>query len=169
MLKVIKQIADGSDYETEDPFEITVKLTPAEGEAAFYLDPDKTIADYIEVDTEDTILLNGPTITGENNAGTVITITLTLAGRGFFTIKNLHEGTAYEVTEEPGTGWQQQGDINYSNLDQTIVKKQLDTATITNEEVETSLIIEKIFDGSLVDSMTDEQKQNITNRTSLSR
>ena len=162
MLKVIKQIADGSDYETEDPFEITVKLTPAEGEAAFYLDPDKTIADYIEVDTEDTILLNGPTITGENNAGTVITITLTLAGRGFFTIKNLHEGTAYEVTEEPGTGWQQQGDINYSNLDQTIVKKQLDTATITNEEVETSLIIEKIFDGSLVDSMTDEQKQNIT-------
>ena len=162
MLKVVKQIADGSDYETEDPFEITVKLTPTEGEAAFYLDPGKTIADYIEVDTEDTILLNGPTIIGENNAGTEITITLTLAGRGFFTIKNLHEGTTYEVTEEPGTGWQQQGDINYSNLDQTIVKKQLDTATVTNEEVETSLAIKKIFDGSLVDSMTDEQKRNIT-------
>ena len=162
MLKVVKQIADGSDYETEDPFVITVKLTPKEGETAFYLDTGKTIADYIEVDTEDTILLDGPRITGSNGGGEAVTITLTLAGRGSFIIKNVREGTAYEVSEEPGTGWQQKGDVDYSNWDQTIVKKQLDTATITNEEVDTSLAIEKIFNGSLADALTDEQKRKVT-------
>ena len=148
MLKVVKQIADGSDYETEDPFEITVTLTPPTGKSAFYLDPGKTIVDYIEVDTEDTILLASPTITGSNGEGEEITIKLTLAGRGFFTIKNIREDTAYEVSEVPGTGWKQQG-IVYTNTSKEIVKKQLDTATITNEEVETSLKIQKVFDGDV--------------------
>ena len=64
----------------------------------------------------------------------------------------------YMVMVTNGQGYSEES----PTINITVNKVWGDESIITNEEVETSLIIEKIFDGSLVDSMTDEQKQNIT-------
>ena len=150
MLKVVKQIAEGSDYNTEDPFKITVTLTPPlkpgpEGEQGKREDvfdlgpaehPNHTIGDYIEIDEDDTILIGTPETSIADNK--TVTITMTLAGRGSFTIKDIRVGTTYEVSEDlSGThGWRQDGEVAYSNSDKTIVKRQMDTAMITNKEAQ---------------------------------
>ena len=150
MLRVVKQIAEGSDYNTEDPFRITVTLTPPlkpgpEGEQGKREDvfdlgpaehPHHAVSDYIEIDEEDTILIGTPeTSVAEDKT---VTITMTLAGQGSFTIKDIRVGTTYEVSEDlSGThGWRQDGEVAYSNSDKTIVRRQLDTATITNKEAQ---------------------------------
>ena len=134
MLKVIKQIADGSDNETEDPFEITVTLTPQGSHQAFNgaMTLEK-IKKHIEIDEEDTILISGPVI-GYDETSHVLTITMTLAGRGSFTVRDIAAGTTYEVTEDVTNahGWRQLGGTVYSNGQKKIRKQQLDTATITN-------------------------------------
>ncbi len=176
MLKVIKQIAEGSDYDTEDPFTLTVTLKPplksgaageqGERENVFDLGspehPTHQVSDYIEIDEEDTILLGTPvtTIADDNT----VTITMKLAGRGSFTIRDIKPGTTYEVAEDVSyaPGWRQQGEVGYSNSEKTIDRRQMDSATVTNEEVDTSLSIKKVFDGDLAESLTPEQKQRVT-------
>ena len=147
MLKVVKQIADGSDYETEEPFTFNVVLTPPTGEKVIIPPTGKTIADYIEIDEEDTILVGTPKVT--EDSANVVTITITLAGRGSFTIKDITPGTTYEVAEstELAPSWRQRGEVAYSNSNKTIVKQQLDTVTITNEEPKVDVPVKKIWVG----------------------
>ena len=146
MLKVVKQIADNSDYETEELFTLTVKLTPPAGESVINVANGHTVADYVEIDEEDTILIGDKQASVDATTG-VVTITMTLAGRGSFTIKDITPGTKYVVSEDTSEApsWRQVGDVDYSNSNKTIVKQQLDTATVTNEEPKIDIPVEKLW------------------------
>ena len=131
-LEIIKNVPDESEDAAEGAhFRFNVTLTLPEG---------------ISLSREELSALGG-NIVDFSTSGNTASFTIVIEGKGKATVNGIPFGSAYTVSEiNVPVGWEQDGELEYSDENKTVTKDEtvFDTVTVTNVEV-TTASVEKVW------------------------